>query len=158
MKVYEVMTQDIQTVSPATLVFEAAKLMEEAKVGFLPVVVGPHVIGVLTDRDLATRVVGHGLSSTRTRVGKVMTADPVFVYDDQPLEEAIRIMCSKRISRLLVHNRRERFVGVLSVADIATLAEPGQAESISEALGEAHWQSHMFATVLPAELSSPCLN
>jgi len=158
MKVYEVMTQEPQTVSPGTFVFEAAKIMDDSKIGFLPVVLGPHVIGVLTDRDLAIRVVARGLSTTRTRVSSVMTAEPVFIFDDQPLEEAVELMCQKRISRLLVQNRTKVFVGLLSFADIATLAEPDQSESIAEALGESYWQSHMFASVLPADKAARFLN
>lgn len=158
MKVYEVMTQDVQTVSPTTMVLEAAKLMEHSKIGFLPVVIGPHVIGVITDRDIALRVVGKGLSTTRTRVSTVMSPEPVFVYDDQPIEEAIAIMCAKKIARILVQNRRGRFSGVLSVDDIATLADPEQTESISEAIGESHWQSHMFAALPPHATASQFLN
>ena len=158
MKVYEVMTQDPQTVSPSTLVFEAAKIMDESKIGFLPVILGPHVIGVITDRDLATRVVARGLSTTRTRISKVMTPDPIFVYDDQPVEEAVGLMCRKSVSRLLVQNRRGLFVGLLSFADIATLAEPEQSEIIAEALGESYWQNHMFATASPRHSHLECLN
>ena len=107
---------------------------------------GAHVIGVVTDRDIAMRVVGRGISSTRTTVSTVMTADPVFVYDDQPLDEAIELMCAKSIGRLLVQNRRGMFTGLLSFADIATLADPHQSETVAEALGESYWQSHLFAT------------
>ncbi len=161
MKVYELMTQEVQTVHSQTLVCEAARIMEESRIGFLPVMAGPHVIGVLTDRDIALRVVGHGLSSVRTKVVSVMTPEPVFLYDDQDLGEAVELMCSKSIGRLLVQNRRGMFVGLLSFADIATLADPDSSEAVAEALGETYWQSHMFASVHPRKLTeqhTECLN
>ena len=146
MKVYEVMTQDVQTVTANTLAYEAARLMDDSQIGFLPVMAGPHVIGVVTDRDIAVRLVGRGLSTTRTKISTVMSGDPVFIYDDQNVEQAVELMCAKSISRLLVQNRHGRFVGLLSFADIATLADSDQSEIVAEALGESHWQSHMFAT------------
>ena len=75
MKVYEVMTRGIETVSSGVTLELAAKKMLSRNVGFLPVVDSERVIGVVTDRDIVLRAVAAGLRSQMTTVGQVMTKD-----------------------------------------------------------------------------------
>jgi CBS domain-containing protein len=146
MKTYDVMTQDVQAIGAHATIEEAARMMADQRVGFLPVVEGGHAVGVLTDRDIVLRVVSQGMNSRTAQVVSVMTPNVVFVYDDQPIEEAVEIMCREHISRLLVKNRSGAIAGLLSSADIAALAGPEQIAQISERLGEGYWESHLFAS------------
>lgn len=145
MKTYDVMTQDVQVIGGHATVQQAARMMADQRVGCLPVVEGGHAIGVLTDRDIVLRVVSQGMDPRTAQVVSVMTPNVVFVYDDQPIHEAIEVMCREHISRLLVKNRSGCLVGLLSSADIAALAGSDEIAEVSESLGESYWQSHLFA-------------
>ncbi|MDJ0272966.1 MAG: CBS domain-containing protein [Candidatus Caldarchaeum sp.] len=117
MLVKDVMTADVVTVSPETSVYAAAKLMAEEEVGSLVVTVGEKPVGVLTERDVVRRVVAAGLSPRRTSVEDVMTSPVVVVGENTTLEEAVAIMASNHVRRLLVV-RGEKLVGIVTVTDI----------------------------------------
>ncbi|BAJ51400.1 signal-transduction protein [Candidatus Caldarchaeum subterraneum] len=117
MLVKDVMTADVVTVSPTTSVYAAAKIMAEEEVGSLVVTVGEKPVGVLTERDVVRRVVAAGLSPRRTSVEDVMTSPVVVVGENTSLEEAVAIMASNRVRRLLVV-RDEKLVGIVTVTDI----------------------------------------
>jgi len=76
------------------------------------------VIGILTEKDLVTRVVAENLDPSRTRVREVMTLNPITVYDDTPLETAARLMIEKGIGHLPVVDKAGRLVGILAKSDI----------------------------------------
>jgi CBS domain-containing protein len=122
MKVYEVMTRGIETVSSGVTLELAAKKMLSRNVGFLPVVDSERVIGVVTDRDIVLRAVAAGLRSQMTTVGQVMTKRPLTVYDDQTLSDASLAMEKNFVHRLLVLDRQGRLVGIVSLSDIAAKA------------------------------------
>ena len=119
MKVYEVMTRGIETVSPAATLEFAGKKMLSRNVGFLPVVESDKLIGVVTDRDIVLRAVSAGLRPYMTTVGEVMTKKPLTVYDDDTLTEASLVMEKHFVQRLLVLDRQKRLVGIISLSDIA---------------------------------------
>jgi CBS domain-containing protein len=101
-----------------------ARMMRDNNVGFLPVVDGRgQVVGVVTDRDLAVRVLADDLPS-ETPVGEVMTRDVRVCRFDDDLESAERKMAVARKSRLVVTDDGGRCVGVISLSDFAQ-AEPG---------------------------------
>ena len=119
MKVYEVMTRGIETVSPgATLEFAAKKMMNR-NVGFLPVVESEKLVGVVTDRDIVLRAVSAGLRPYMTTAGQVMTKKPLTVYDDETLTEASLVMEKHFVHRLIVLDRQQHLVGIISLSDIA---------------------------------------
>ena len=119
MKIHEVMTRCVETVSPgATLEFAARKMLNR-NVGFLPVVESEEVVGVVTDRDVVLRGVSCGLRPAMITVRQVMTKKVLYVYDDQNLTDASLVMGKNFVHRLLVHDRQERLVGIVSLSDIA---------------------------------------
>jgi len=120
MRVHEVMTRGIETVSPAATLEFAAKKMLSRNVGFLPVLDGDQVVGVVTDRDIVLRAVSAGLRPYMTRVQQVMTKTVLTVYDDASLTEVSFIMENNLVHRLLVLDREHRAVGIISLSDIAT--------------------------------------
>jgi len=119
MKVSEVMSPKAETVSMATSLVGAAKLMRRQAIGFLPVVEDGTVVGVLTDRDIVLRAISEGRNPYMTIVSDVMTPVLIWCYADDVLTEAAQLMEDNHIRRLLVLDDKKRLVGVLSLDDLA---------------------------------------
>ena len=99
-----------------------ASAMDELNVGVVPVCDGERLVGMVTDRDIAVRGVAHDCSATSTRLNEVMTKDPLWCFDDEPLEQAMEKMRDAQIRRLPVVDHDRHLVGILSMGDIATTA------------------------------------
>jgi CBS domain-containing protein len=121
-QVAEVMSRGVRTLSPSDTMRRAAKAMEEFDVGVVPVCDGERLVGLVTDRDITVRGVACGYSVESTRLDQVMTKDPLWCFDDDPLEQAMETMRDARIRRLPVVDRGRRLVGILSMGDVATTA------------------------------------
>src|SRR5580692_8702925 len=116
MKIYEVMTSGVETVSPGETIGRAAKKMETLNVGFLPVMESEKLIGVVTDRDIVTRAVSAGLNPHMTTVRQVMTGKAFTCQDEETLTEASLIMEKNLVQRLIVTDRQGRLVGIVSLS------------------------------------------
>jgi CBS domain-containing protein len=116
--VRDAMTSSPKTVQPSTTAQDAARLMKSEDVGSLPMVEADKLVGVLTDRDLAIRVLAEG-KSTDTAVAEIASKDLVTVDPDQSLEEAARLMAEHQVRRLPVVEEDGRLVGMLAQADVA---------------------------------------
>lgn len=123
MIVEQAMNHPVHTTTPQASLVEAARLMRGHDVGFLPVVSGPHVVGVLTDRDLTLRGVAEGRDPHNTRVEEIMTANVFHCFADEALSAATKEMEAKGIRRLVVLNRKMHLVGVLTLEDFANFPE-----------------------------------
>jgi len=97
---------------------EAAKTMAELDAGALPVGEKDHLIGMITDRDIAIRGIAKG-KGPKAKVRDVMTEDVKYCFDDQELEDVTRNMADIQVRRLPVLNRGKRLVGIVSLGDIA---------------------------------------
>ena len=129
------MTEDLQTAAPTDTAEDAARMMEASDTGVIPVVEGEQLLGLITDRDLALRVVAKGDDSS-TPLRSLLTPSPVTVTPDMKLAEAQELMGSNQIRRLPVV-KNDVLVGVLSLGDVAVAMaskrEVGEAlEDISE--------------------------
>ena len=120
--VRKVMTYGVETISPAATLEEAAKKMKEYNVGILPVVENEGVVGVVTDRDIVLRAVSERLRPEMTRVRDVMTPEAIFCYEDQSITEASLVMEKHLVHRLIVLDRNEKLVGIVSLSDLAAKA------------------------------------
>ena len=118
-RVSEVMTCGVETVSSAATLEEAGKKMRMRNVGMLPVVDDEKVVGVVTDRDIVLRAVSERMRPEMTRVREVMTRQALYCYEDQDITEASLVMEKHFIHRLVVLNRKDMLVGVVSLSDIA---------------------------------------
>jgi CBS domain-containing protein len=116
--IQEAMTPNPATVEPTTTAQEAAKIMKSEDIGPLPIVEGDKLVGVITDRDLAIRIVAEGRGSDTT-VGEIASKDVVTVDPQQSLEEAARLMAEHQVRRLPVVEEDGRLVGILAQADVA---------------------------------------
>ena len=137
-KIAEVMTQRPRAVTAQMTVREAARLMDEEDVGSLPVVdEGERLIGIVTDRDIAVRVVGRGLDSDKTVIGDVASRDVVALTPDHDLDEALRLMAREQVRRLPIVVRENQLVGMLAQADVAHAAKDKTAGEVVEAISRA---------------------
>jgi CBS domain-containing protein len=114
----EVMTPDPTTVEPGTSAQEAARKMKSEDVGSLPIVDGGRLVGMVTDRDLALRLVAEGKSAD-TPVGELGSRELVTIDPQQDLGEAARIMSEHQLRRLPVCEEDGKLVGILAQADVA---------------------------------------
>src|SRR5687767_13544788 len=116
--VKDIMTRDVDTATPDMTVREAAQLMKTKDIGSLPVCEGRNVIGVVTDRDIAVRVVAEGRALT-TRASEIMSKDVVTVREDADLKEAERVMHDRQIRRLPIVDDQGQLTGYLAMAKVA---------------------------------------
>jgi CBS domain-containing protein len=116
--IQEAMTSNPTTVGPTNTAAEAAQIMKSEDVGSLPIVESDGLLGVITDRDVAIRVVAEGRDPDTT-VGEIASKDVVTVGPEQSLEDAARLMAEHQLRRLPVVEEDGRLVGILAQADIA---------------------------------------
>ena len=119
MRVNEIMTTQVDVVSPDTTLAEAAALMARDDVGALPIGREQNLAGMLTDRDIVVRGIAQGRDPARTPVRDVMTAELIFVFEDQDVQNAAFLMSSRQVRRLPVLDRKHCLVGILSLGDLA---------------------------------------
>jgi CBS domain-containing protein len=115
----EVMTANPCTIDAHKPVAYAAQMMRDENVGLAPIVEGNRLVGTLTDRDIAIRVVAEGKDPQSTRVSDVASRTLVTVDPDQSLDEALRLMASHQVRRLPVVEEDGVVVGVVAQADVA---------------------------------------
>jgi CBS domain-containing protein len=134
-KIVDVMTRHPRAVETDTSVREAARLMEGDDVGSLPVVEtegAARLVGVLTDRDIALRVVAAGRDPETTRVSEVASRDVVTVTPDDDLDEALTRMARSQVRRLPVVVGDGELVGMLSQADLPRVTKE---KNVGEVVG-----------------------
>ena len=130
MKVSECMSRDVETVSPEDTIQYAARMMAQIDAGILPVHERGHLVGVVTDRDIAIRGVGAG-QQPDTRVDDVMTREVKYCLEDDEVDDVLDNMADIQLRRLPVVNGDKRLVGIVSLSDMAAQesAEAGKALS-----------------------------
>jgi CBS domain-containing protein len=114
----EIMTADPRTVETGATVAEAAREMRDGDVGSVVVIENGAVAGILTDRDIAVRVVAQGLDPDATRVSEVATMRPVTLTVDQSVDDAIRLVREQNVRRIIVL-QDGRAAGIVSLGDLA---------------------------------------
>jgi CBS domain-containing protein len=107
----------IWSVTPDTMVYDALKLMAEREVGALLVLEGGKLVGIISERDYARKVILKGKSSLDTPVKEIMTPRVQFVRPEQTVEECMALMTDKRIRHLPVLVD-DQVIGVLSIGDL----------------------------------------
>lgn len=124
MKVQEIMTSDCKWISPETTVSEAAKIMRDDDIGFLPVgdKATKKLIGTLTDRDIVVRCTAAGFDPTKHAVEHIMTENVLYCYEDQDVDEVCENMAEVRVRRMPVMSRDKKLVGVVSFGDVSQAA------------------------------------
>lgn len=120
MRIQEILTQkgtDRWSIGPDATVFEALELLAEKKIGALLVVEDDRLIGILSERDYARKVVLLGKVSRQTLVREIMSPDPCCIRPEQTIDDAMALMTSKRYRHLPVVNGGE-LMGIVTIGDV----------------------------------------
>ena len=135
MKVSEVMTENVQTVSPDQRVQEAASFMLSADAGSIPVADGDRLVGMITDRDIAVRGIakGHGPD---TPVRELMSNDVICARIDDDIEDAANRMSEAQVRRLPVVDQDDRLCGIVSLGDLSREADTDCASEALEGVSQ----------------------
>jgi CBS domain-containing protein len=122
--------QNIWHVSPEACVYDAIEIMADKHVGALMVISEGNLVGVVSERDYARKVILQGKSSKQTQVKEVMTSPAIFVTPAQTIEECMRIMTDKHIRHLPVVEDG-KILGVVSIGDLVKWIISAQQQTIS---------------------------
>jgi len=123
--------RNVYSITPEARVFDALKLMADKSVGALIVMEGGRIIGILSERDYARKVILHGKSSHDLQVREIMTSKVITVHPGQTVEECMALMTENRIRHLPV-SEGERLIGVLSIGDLVKEVIAEQRQTIEQ--------------------------
>jgi CBS domain-containing protein len=122
---------DVWSVSPAATVYQAIEIMESKNVGALLVVEQDRLVGIISERDYARKVVLKGKSSRQTPVQEILTGEVISVSPAQTVEECLRLMTDHRIRHLPVLEAG-RIVGIVSIGDLVNWIISAQSSAIEQ--------------------------
>ena len=131
-RIQELMTVKPRTVKAGDSIVDAAKLMRGEDAGIAPIVDGERLVGVLTDRDIAIRVVAEGKDPAATKVEDVASHELVTLDPEQDLDDALRLMAQHQVRRLPVVEQDGKLVGIVAQADVAKHADAGRTGNVVE--------------------------
>jgi CBS domain-containing protein len=136
-KIQDVMTRDPRCVTPQAPAREAAQIMRDEDVGIVPVVEGERLVGLVTDRDLAVRLVADGRDGNTT-VRDVMSSDRIATCrPDEDLDRAMETMAREQVRRIPIVDERGSLVGIVAQADVVRkAANDDKAEETVERISE----------------------
>jgi CBS domain-containing protein len=109
--------QTVHTITPSASVFDAIKVMAEKGIGALLVIEDLKIVGIITERDYARKIVLMGRSSKETPVHDIMTSPVMYVRPDQTNEECMALMTDNRVRHLAVMDNGE-LIGLISIGDL----------------------------------------
>ena len=135
-RIRELMTESPRTVSSDATVVEAARVMRDDDFGLVPVVDGDRLVGTVTDRDIAIRVVAEERDPSNTLVREIASADLVTIDPEQELGEALRLMAQHQVRRLPVVEEDGRLVGIVAQADVARHGDDTQTGQVVEQISK----------------------
>ena len=133
----DVMTQNPVCCLPTNNMIFVADLMKRENIGAIPVIANEEtkkLIGIITDRDLALKVVAEGQEALSTKVEAVMTRKVVTCRADDDLQRALDAMSEHQLRRIVIVDETNKVMGIISQADVATRAN--QPEKTAELVKE----------------------
>ena len=122
-KCNEVMTKKTVCCQPDDMVATVAQLMQSENIGSIPVIENKQnqtLVGIVTDRDLALKIVAKGLDAKSTKVEVVMTRQVVTCRAEDDLQKALDAMAEHQLRRIPIVDNDNRIVGIIAQADVAT--------------------------------------
>jgi CBS domain-containing protein len=133
--------RDLMTTNPCSIdadksVAYAAKMMRDEDVGLAPIVEGDKLIGTVTDRDIAIRVVAEDKDANETTVREIASTNLVTIDPQQDLDEALRLMAKHQVRRLPVVEEDGRLVGVVAQADVAREGDDTKTGQVVQEISE----------------------
>ena len=121
MKIRDVMTPDIEVVTPNDKLRTAARLMADLDFEALPVLEDNKLVGTITGRDIAVRIVADGGDPEATTVHQAMSTDPLYCFENESAKDVARKMGDWWVRRLPVVKQDKRLIGMVSLADLTIL-------------------------------------
>jgi CBS domain-containing protein len=119
MHVRDVMSRDVESIRTTLTAKAAAERMATNGIGYLPVSDHGNLVGIVTDRDIACRIVAEDRDPKTTNVRDIMSKGVAYCFDDDDLAAAVHLLEKNRVRRLPVLDRKEHLVGILSLSDVA---------------------------------------
>jgi len=108
----------IWSIGPEATVYEALERMSDARIGALLVMEGGALVGLLSERDYARKIILKGRSSKETKVKEIMISPPLTISPDCSVDEAMRIMTEQRVRHLPVVDHMGAVAGIVSIGDL----------------------------------------
>lgn len=140
MQCSEIMTKNPECCLPSDTVIKAAKLMKSEDVGPIPIVAdkdGKKLTGIVTDRDLAIKVIAEARDPNTTRLKDVMSDNVVSCQESDDVDKVLKLMEDNQVRRIPVVGKNDRLLGIIAQADVATrLGEPGKTGKVVEQISE----------------------
>ena len=115
--ILEVKGRNVWSIEPGASVYDAMKLMADKGAGALMVMEGAKVVGVISERDYARKVILEGRSSRTTQVREIMTTHVLYAQPEETIEECMAVMTGKRVRHLPVMDQGQ-LIGVISIGDL----------------------------------------
>lgn len=134
--VQSVMTSKLCSIDSDKPVAYAAQMMRDEDVGLAPIVEGDKLVGLLTDRDIAIRIVAEGRDPQSTTLAEIASNEVVAAQPEQELEGALRLMERHQVRRLPVVEGDGRLVGILAQADVARRVDTSTTGEVVEQISE----------------------
>jgi CBS domain-containing protein len=132
-KIRDVMTHNVECIEPMASARDAAAKMKTTDIGAFPVCEGDRVLGMITDRDLAIRILAEGKDPVQTKVRDVMSQPAVTCSPDDDLEKAEAIMEEKQLRRIPVVEDG-KLVGLFSVGRVAKVEDEHKAGRVMKSV------------------------
>ena len=132
--VRDTMTSQPTSIDASQSVVDAARVMRDEDVGSLPVTDQGRLVGVITDRDIAVRIVAEGRTESAS-VAEALSRNPVTVTPDHDLDDALKLMARHQVRRLPVVDGDE-LVGIVAQADVALTAKEKKTGELIESISE----------------------
>jgi CBS domain-containing protein len=132
MKVQEIMTTNVECVSPDAGLLEVANKMKTLDVGFLPICESDRLAGTVTDRDIVIRGLAGGKDINTVKARDIMTNDVFWCFEDEDIKAVASKMREKEVRRMLIMNREKRLVGVVSIGDISKVEEKESGKTLKD--------------------------
>ena len=132
----ELMTANPCSIDADKSIAYAAKMMRDENVGLAPIVEGDKLVGTVTDRDIAIRVVAEGKDPEQMTVREAASTNLVTIDPQQDLDEALRLMAQHQVRRLPVVEEDGRLVGVVAQADVARMGDDRQTGEVVQEISD----------------------
>jgi CBS domain-containing protein len=132
MKIREIMTTNVECVSPDTGIQELAEKMKALDVGFVPICENDRLAGTVTDRDIVVRGLAGGQNINTIKAKDIMTQDVVWCFENQDIKDVAKRMREKDVRRMLILNQNKRLVGVVSIGDISKVEEKETGKTLKD--------------------------